>query len=63
MVTRTDVLLRLGQGKAELAKKYFYLGIICKLHVSFGLLVIFGYFKNSIIPLFTEVQSVYEYLE
>ena len=63
MVTRTDVLVRLGQGKADLAKKYYHLGLICKLHVGVAFVVTFGYFKDSIILLFTDVAPVVSYLE
>ena len=63
MVTRTDVLVRLGQGNGDLAKKYYYLGLICKAHISVLLIITFGYFKDSIIPLFTSVAPVYSYLE
>ena len=63
MVTRTDVLVRLGQGDGDLAQKYYHLGLICQLHVGVLFMVTIGYFKDSIILLFTDVTSVISYLE
>ncbi len=63
MVTRTDVLVRLGQGNGDLAKKYYHLGLICKLHVGVAFLVTIWYFNDSIIKLFTDVAPVISYLE
>ena len=63
MVTRIDVLVRLGRGNGDLAKKYYHLGLICKLHVGIALVVTIGYFKDSIILLFTGVAPVVTYLE
>jgi Na+-driven multidrug efflux pump len=62
-VTRTDVLVRLGQGEGDLAKKYYHLGLICQLHVGIAFMVTIGYFKHSIIMLFTDVAPVVSYLE
>jgi Na+-driven multidrug efflux pump len=61
--TRTDVLLRLGQGEWDQAKKYYHLGLICQLHVGVACMVIIGYFKGSFILLFTAVAPAVSYLE
>jgi Na+-driven multidrug efflux pump len=62
-VTRTDVLFSLGQGHGDFAKKYYHLGLICQLHVGVAFMVAFGYFKDSIILLFSDVAPVVSYLE
>jgi Na+-driven multidrug efflux pump len=62
-VTRTDVLVRLGQGEGYLAKKYYHLGLICQLHVGVAFMVTFGCFKDNIILLFTDVAPVVSYLQ